>query len=64
MLQDDTKKKATNRSQEIRKIEERKNFCDKRNRKSNRNKEIIIDEHGLDWAEKWVKRWGDNWRLH
>ena len=31
------------------------------NREEDRIEEIDIDEHGLDWAEKWVKKWGENW---
>lgn len=29
-----------------------------------RNEKIDIDEHGLDWAEKWVKKWGENWKSY
>ena len=29
--------------------------------KEDRIEKIDIDEHGLDWAEKWVKKWGENW---
>lgn len=30
----------------------------------NRIEEVDIDEHGLDWAEKWVKKWGENWKSY
>ncbi len=52
-----TKGETTKRSEKIGKIK-------KENRKACRNVQIDIDEHGLDWAEKWVKKWGDNWKLY
>lgn len=42
----------------------RKKELHKDDREKDRIEKINIDEHGLDWAEKWVKKWGENWKSH
>lgn len=64
MLQNDTKRNTQKRNRKIRKNANNQSICFNKTNGKNRRKEIVLDEHGLDWAEKWVKRWGDNWRLH
>lgn len=64
MLRNDTKRKTKKRNQSIGKTTNNQSVYTNETSGKNRGKEIVLDEHGLDWAEKWVKRWGDNWRLH